>query len=247
MEHLALLLIAALVVGAAKGGLASAGALAVPFLSIWMDPLVAAGLLLPVYIVSDVVGVWLYRHEFSKKNVLLLSVTGIVGVGLATLLVPYVTVAAAQLATGSIGLFYCAQSLRKRLLKKVDAVPFNVRRGVFWGVLTGITSFISHIGAPPFQSFVLPQRLPKMVYAGTNTIVFSIINLAKLPTYASVGMLAGFDWTLVIWMAAVASVGAVLGRRLAQVLPTEVYRVIIEALLFVLSVYLVATSISRIV
>ncbi len=50
----------------------SAAALAVPILSLWMDPLMAAGVLLPIFLVSDVVGVWLYRREFSARNVALL-------------------------------------------------------------------------------------------------------------------------------------------------------------------------------
>ena len=80
MDHIGLLLLASLIIGASKGGLASAGALAVPILSLWMDPLVAAGLLLPIFIVSDVVGVWLYRHEFSAQNVLLLIPAGLFGI-----------------------------------------------------------------------------------------------------------------------------------------------------------------------
>ena len=45
LDYLALFLLAALIIGASKGGLASAGAIAVPLLSIWMDPLYAAGIL----------------------------------------------------------------------------------------------------------------------------------------------------------------------------------------------------------
>jgi len=52
--------------------------------------------------------------------------------------------------------------------------------GLFWGTLSGFTSFISHAGAPPYQVYVLPQQLPKTVFAGTATLVFAAINLAKV-------------------------------------------------------------------
>ncbi len=65
--------------------------------------------------------------------------------------------------------------------------PADVPRGLFWGSITGFTSFVSHAGAPPYQMYVLPQRLEKMVYAGTSTIVFAIINLLKLPPYWFLG------------------------------------------------------------
>ncbi|MCB9958283.1 MAG: sulfite exporter TauE/SafE family protein [Rhodospirillaceae bacterium] len=243
MDHLWLFLLAALIVGASKGGLASAGTLAVPLLSIWMDPLMAAGTLLPIYIVSDGVGVWLYRHEYSRRNVLCLIPAGLVGVILAALLAPYLSVALATLVTGVIGLAYCLQAVVRRLRKTVKAEPFDARKGAVWGVLVGMTSFVSHTGAPPFQAFVLPQRLPKMQYAGTNTIVFAAVNLFKLPAYSTVGLLDAFEWRSFLAMAAVATVGAVLGRKLAQALPDRVYLGLIQAILFVLSVYLVAVSI----
>jgi uncharacterized membrane protein YfcA len=49
--------------------------------------------------------------------------------------------------------------------------------------LSGFTSFISHAGAPPFQVYLLPQQLPKLVFAGTSTLFFAVINLAKLGPY----------------------------------------------------------------
>lgn len=247
MEHIFLLLLASLIVGASKGGLASAGALSVPILSIWMDPLVAAGLLLPIYIVSDVVGVWLYRREYSSKNVLLLIPAGLVGVIIASLLAPYVSAAIAALATGMIGIVYCAQALRKRLRGHDAVKPFQPVRGAIWGTITGITSFISHTGSPPFQSFVLPQKLPKMQYAGTNTLVFAAINLFKLPAYLSVGLMSNFHWPTVLAMAAVASAGAVLGRRISQWLPHNAYFLVIQILLFTVSVYLVGKAVSQMI
>jgi len=247
MDQIGLLLLASLIIGASKGGLASAGALAVPLLSLWMDPLVAAGLLLPIFIVSDVVGVWLYRREFSAQNVLLLIPAGLAGVILASLLAPFLSPTYATLATGLIGLFYCAQELRKKLLGQIAVVPFQPVKGVIWGTLTGITSFISHNGAPPFQSFVLPQKLPKMQYAGTNTLVFAAINLFKLPGYAAAGILTDFHGPTLIAMVVVASAGAILGRRLAQWLPDDIYLIVIQTLLFVISTYLVGKALYQMI
>ena len=247
MEFLGLFLLAALIVGASKGGLASAGALAVPILSIWMDPLTAAGALLPIFLISDVVGVWLYRREYSAKNVLLLIPAGLVGVILATFLVPYISRTIAELATGLVGLFYCGHAFGKRLRGRTGLVPFDPVRGAFWGTLTGITSFISHTGAPPFQSFVLPQKLPKMQHAGTNTLVFAAINLFKLPAYSAVGLFAKVHVPTILAMALVASVGAVLGRKLVQWLPESVFMLVVQTLLFVVSAYLVGKASSQMI
>lgn len=242
MEHFWILAVASLVVGASKGGLATAAALAVPFLSVWMDPLAAAGILLPIFLVSDCVGIWLYRREFSTKNVVLLIVSGFVGVIIAMLIAADVSTPVATFLTGLIGLYVCLQAFVKALRRQNEAAPFDAPRGFFWGVVTGITSFVSHTGAPPFQSFVLPQRLPKLQYAGTNTFVFAAINLFKLPAYVSVGLMDGFEWRLFAVLALIATAGAVLGRVLAQWLSEDVYRRVIYALLFILSVYLIVTA-----
>lgn len=244
MDHLLLLSLAALIVGASKGGLASAGALAVPLLTIWMDPLIAAGFLLPIFIVSDAVGVWLFRREFSRQNVMLLIPAGLLGVVLAALMAPWLSVTITTLLTGLIGLVFCLQQFVKHLKRDVRAVPFDPWRGTFWGAISGITSFISHTGAPPFQAFVMPQRLPKMHYAGTITIVFAVINLAKLPAYASVGLMDGLDWRVLGIMSVIAALGAVLGRWISQRLPDAVYMAVIQIILFVLSVYLVWKSLA---
>jgi uncharacterized membrane protein YfcA len=54
---------------------------------------------------------------------------------------------------------------------------------MLWGSLSGFTSFISHAGGPPFQVYLLPQKLPKLVFAGTSTLFFAVINLVKLGPY----------------------------------------------------------------
>jgi uncharacterized protein len=242
LDHFLLYALAALIVGASKGGLASAGALAIPLLSIWMDPLVAAGVLLPIFIASDVLGVWLYRREFSTPNLKVLIPAGAAGVLLAALLAPYLSAALATLLTGLIGLSYCIQVVVRQMRGRTGRVAFDVRKGVFWGMLTGMTSFISHSGAPPFQAFVLPQGLPKMHYAGTVTIVFAAINLCKLPAYEAVGLMDRFEWRGFAGMAAFALAGVVVGRKLTQWLPDRIYIGLIQALLFVLSVYLVVVG-----
>jgi hypothetical protein len=66
-------------VGLSKGGLPSTGMLAVPILSLSISPIHATTLLLPIYIISDAVGVWLYRKNFSAFNVKILTQGGLLG------------------------------------------------------------------------------------------------------------------------------------------------------------------------
>ena len=73
-QYLVVASCAAVLIGMSKGGLPLVGMMSVPLLSLVMSPLKAVVLLLPVYIISDVVGVWLYRRNFSVVNLKILVI-----------------------------------------------------------------------------------------------------------------------------------------------------------------------------
>ncbi|TPW27479.1 sulfite exporter TauE/SafE family protein [Martelella alba] len=236
-----LLLAAALIVGMSKGGLASAAAISVPFLALYMNPVKAAAILLPVYIVTDWIGVYLYRKSFSKRNVLILTPSILLGVAIATLITPYTPEWALLIFTGLIGVWYCARAwLKRKQLEKHDA---RILPGVFWGTLTGIASFITHSSAPPSQAYLLPQRLPKLEFAGTVAISFAIGNLVKLPAYYAIGQLDGLNWWLIAGLAATGIIGTFFGRALTKILPETVYMRVIQTMLLILSVILLARGV----
>ncbi|KAA5604263.1 sulfite exporter TauE/SafE family protein [Roseospira marina] len=238
MTDTLLLLIAALIVGLSKGGLASAAAIAVPMLALFMNPVKAAATLLPVYIVTDWIGVWLYRKSYSARNLKILIPSMLFGVAIATVITPYTSEAVLLLITGGIGLWYCANVwLRRTPSEKTEA---RVLPGLFWGSLTGVTSFITHSGAPPSQAFLLPQRLPKLEFAGTVAIAFAVGNLVKLPAYYVIGQLNGLNWGLIAGLAATGIGGTVFGRWLTGKLSEALYMRTIQIMLFILSCLLLA-------
>lgn len=219
-----------------KGGLASAAALAVPMLALFMNPIQAAAILLPVFLVTDWVAVWLYRRDYSGRNLAILVPAILIGIALATFITPWTPESGLLFATGLIGLWYCGRSW----FGSVAAQPAEARvgPGLFWGVLTGITSFITHSGSPPAQAYLLPQRLPKLQFAGTMAIAFTVSNLAKIPGYSALGLFEALDWTLTAMLAAAGICGTVAGRWIVGRLHDDHYVRVIEGLLLVLSLIL---------
>ena len=61
--------VAAALVGASKGGLPVVGMLGVPVLALTISPVAAAGLLLPVFVLSDMFGLYVYRRAFRPARV----------------------------------------------------------------------------------------------------------------------------------------------------------------------------------
>ena len=74
--------LATFVVGASKGGLPGVGILGVPILSQVISPVVAAGLLLPLYVISDWYGLWLYRKNYDSWNIKLMTLSACIGIGI---------------------------------------------------------------------------------------------------------------------------------------------------------------------
>lgn len=244
MDPFFLLLFAALLVGTAKGGLSTVGSLAVPLTALAMNPITAATMLLPVFIVTDWVAVYLFRRSYSRPNLLILVPSMLLGIAMATLMVSFAPEAILLILTGMIGLWYCLRSwwrswsrIKGRRAAPVSTQP-AVFPGVIWGTLAGIASYLTHSAGPPTQAYLLPQNLPKLQYAGTIAICFAIINLSKLPGYALAGQFQGLDWTLIPWLIAFGILGTGLGRWLTGLLPQAIYVRVIEGLLLVLSVIL---------
>ena len=173
---------AAILVGLSKGGLPVVGMLGVPLLSLVISPVESAALLLPIYVITDMFGLYAYRHKFDRKNLMILIPAGIFGIFIGWATSSIVPEAAVTLLVGLIGIVFCLNNFFRRN-HEMQAKPPKLGAGLFWGMVSGFTSFVSHSGAPPYQVFVLPQRLEKMVYAGTTTIMFAAINAVKLIPY----------------------------------------------------------------
>jgi uncharacterized membrane protein YfcA len=229
----AMALIAAVLVGASKGGLPVVGMLGVPVLALATSPVHAAGLLLPIFVVTDLFGLWAYRREFDRRNLMILVPATTVGIAIGWATASIVPETLVTLIVGLIGLSFCLQYW---LLGRHATTPHpaDIPRGVFWGTVSGFTSYVSHAGAPPYQMYVLPQRLDKMIYAGTTTILFAVVNAVKLVPYWALGQLSLANLKTVAALFPFAIAATFIGVRLTRIMPQDLfYRLVIGALFLV--------------
>lgn len=229
---------AALLVGLSKGGLSMLGAVAVPLLALVISPVTAAALLLPIFVVSDLFGLWSYRREFDARNLKILIASGVVGIGIGWATASIVTERWVGLIVGLIGVAFCLNVWRQRHVA-FKPKPADLPRGVFWGTLTGFSSFVSHSGGPPYQVYVLPQQLPKTVYAGTTTILFAVINAVKLVPYWALGQFTTTNLRAAVWLMPVAIAGTFAGVRLVRIVPQKTYFAFVQIVLFIVSLKLI--------
>lgn len=180
--------VAVTLVGLAKGGFSGLGALATPILALVISPVAAAAILLPILIVQDAVSVWSFRHSWDKWIVGWMLPGTLAGVALgwafAEILPASAVMAALGLITFGFGLWRLWIERGGRIVAASNSPGWV---GTLFGVATGFTSQMAHAGGPPFQMWVTPRRLPHLRYVGTNSILFAIINWAKVPAYAALG------------------------------------------------------------
>ena len=214
--------LAACLVGLSKGGLPGIGVLGVPVLTLFLPPLTAAGLLLPVLVVSDMFGLYAYRHAFDKRVLAILIPATTIGVvlGWAT-----AAIVPDQMVTALVGLVGVAYSLNLLLRRDTGGAArrATVGAGMFWGTVTGFTSFVSHAGGPPFQVYTMPLRLGKLSYAGTATILFAYVNAIKLIPYYALGQLDVANLRIAAFMLLPAALSVLVGAKLVRILPEALF------------------------
>ena len=231
--------VAAFLLGMSKGGLPTVAMLTVPLMALYMDPAMAAGLLLPLYMIADVYAVWLFRRAWSPRNIAILAPAAAVGILFGFLSVSVVPGDAVKLLLAVIGLGYLANTWGGRLRKVArPARQADLGRGLVWGALAGFTSYISHAGGPPYQAYVLPQKLDKMVYLGTTAILFIAINAMKLPPYILAGQVDLDSFLRSLRLVPVLLLGAFLGSRVSRWLPERVFYGFVEVGLLLVSLKL---------
>ncbi|WP_199559503.1 sulfite exporter TauE/SafE family protein [Paracoccus sediminilitoris] len=233
-----LAVLAAIAVGLSKGGLAMVGIISVPLMSLVMSPVQAAGLLLPVYVISDLGGLVAFRRDFDR-GVLLRALPGaLAGIGVGWATASIVPVWGVTLIVGLIGLGFALNALIRPPLDDAARRP-TLTAGSLWGGLAGYTSFVSHSGAPLWQVYAQPLRLTPLIYAGTTTWFFAIGNWVKLIPYAALGQLSAANLATAAALTPVSLASVWVGLRLVRIIPPLLFYRLITWGLLVISVRLV--------
>lgn len=235
--------IASVLTGISKGGVPIVGSLTVPILSLVISPVAAAGLLLPVYVVSDWFGLYAYRRAFDKRVLLIASLSMTLGVGLGWATAHMIP---ENWVTVMVGIISVTFALNQLLRRAVLVAPRRAEwgTGLFWCTIAGFTSFVSHNGGPPYQVWTLPLGLKKAVFAGTSTIAFTYINAIKLVPYYFLGQINLDSLEIALKLAPVAAVAVFAGVWVVKRLPERLFFQIVTWALLLIGLELIWKGLS---
>lgn len=236
---------AMILLGLSKGGFSGLGIASTPLLALYLPPLEAAALILPLLIIQDMISVYVYRRDWDAWNLKVMLPGAIAGMALAWLLASHLSDALVRIIIGGIGLAFVANTWLRG--NKIDPHPATTVSGVFWGAVSGFTSFMTQGGGPPFQVHVLPQRLPKMTLVGTTTIFFTVVNLLKIGPYFALAQFTAKNFATSMLLVPVAVAGNFAGIWLVRKTPTDLFYNIAYVLLFIISLLLLWQGIKAVI
>lgn len=191
---MAVAIAAVILVGLSKGGLGGAmGFVGVPLMALVMSPVQAAAILLPIMVLMDIVSLWTWRGNYHLPTLKAMLPGAMLGIGLGWLTAAMVTVSMIRLIVGVVAIAFVGRWIYQKFrhgsaqIAKPDAIA-----AAFWGTVSGFTSFVAHVGGPPFQMYTLPLRLEQRIFTGTSVVFFAVTNAVKLVPYFALGQ---FDAT----------------------------------------------------
>ena len=213
---------AVLLMGISKSGFgAGFGSLAVPLMALSVPVPQAAAIFMPILFAMDVMGLAAFRRHFDWKLVKFLVPLGLIGTVVGTLSFRLLD---AKTVAGIVGVFTLL-FLAQRLLfpPKPDSPHPPKWAGVLLTITSGFTRFESHAGGPPVNAYVIPMRLPPLVFSATMAAFFFTVNLSKWIPYAWLGLLDTRNMATSFALLPLAPVGVWIGVRIAHRIPQHVF------------------------
>ncbi|MBX3653058.1 MAG: sulfite exporter TauE/SafE family protein [Ramlibacter sp.] len=206
---------AVLLLGISKSGFgAGFGSLAVPLMAMAVTVPQAAAILMPVLLVMDLLGLHAFRKHFDWKLIRFLVPFGLLGTVIGTLLFKLLD---AHTVAGIVGVFTLLFLAQRLLFPPRPDSPSPPRwLGAILTTTAGFTSFVAHAGGPPVNAYVIPMRLPPLVFTATMAVLFFVINLSKWVPYAWLGLLDLRNLATSLVLLPLAPVGVFIGVRIAH-------------------------------
>jgi uncharacterized protein len=236
-SSLALILVVALFIGMAKTGVHGAGMMSVPILANVFGGQVSSGVMLPILVLADVLGVWYYHRHASWMHLKILFPWAAIGVVLGTItgssindnifkIIMAITIVASVV-------------IMVWLERHTEEVPHKKWFGVATGVAGGFTSMVGNLANSVMAVYLLSIRLPKNSFIGTTAWFFLVVNWFKVPFHVFVWHTITMDTVLLslVFLPAIIA-GAFLGIVIVRKLSEKIYRWFIIAMTLVAAVFM---------
>ncbi len=222
-----LLVTSALIIGVSKTSVGGIAVLAVAAFATVMPAKESTAAVLLLLIMGDIVAVARYRRvgDWSLLRRLLPSV--LPGVAVGALFLHAVDDDTLRLALGIILTVMVALQLVLRV-RRGAITDRRVRTphpaiSVAAGGAAGFTTMTANAAGPVMTLYLLAARVDKHAFVGTNAVFFLLVNLAKTPFSAGLGLFPATTLTLTLLLAPFVLAGTWIGTRIVGRVSQETF------------------------
>ena len=232
----ALLALGALIAGLGKTAVPGSSTVSVVLLASVLPARTSTAAMLLLFIVGDVFALITYRRHAHWPTLLRLAPAVIAGLLLGFAFLAWSSDAIVRRTIAIILLATIAITLWRRSRPDPDAAGRIAAAG--YGTLAGFTTMVANSGGPVMSMYFLATRTPIKVFLGTSAWFFAIVNLAKVPFLAGIGLITPEVLLTDLVLAPGVVVGALLGIRLAKRMRQQVFDRLVIALTIAGALYL---------
>jgi uncharacterized protein len=204
----------------AKTGVYGIGMVTVPMLAAVFGGKVSSGIMLPILVIADVMGVWYYHRHASWDHLKILFPWAAGGVVLGTVIGDSINDNTFRLIMAVVVVISVAIMIWMER-DRSENIPTNFWFGSFIGVAGGFTSMVGNLAGSVMALYFLSMRLPKNAFIGTAAWFFLVVNWFKVPFHVFVWHTISLD---ILWLCLCATpiiilggyLGVVITRRLSE-------------------------------
>jgi len=235
--QLAYIALAAFLVGFTKTSVGGVGILAVLLMALAIPGKASPGVLLPMLIAADIMAVYYFRRACQWPILIRLLPHVAVGLGLGYLILRLAPDFNFEKIIGATILVMLAldlglsQSARHHIRGRVMTA--------LTGAVAGAASMVANAAGPVFGIYLLQMGLNKAQFVGTRSWFFLVINVAKLPLAANLGLVTTQSLTLNLIYLPVILIGAVLGYRFLGYINVSLFKTLIRIAALVAAIRLI--------
>lgn len=226
-----------LLVGLAKGGIASLVLLTTPLFTLVMPVDQAVATTLPLLMIGDVFALAAYWRRWDNALLRITLPPGVVGAVVGTYWLTQLPDEVLRTTLGVLTLVYVGYRLLATRLEVLAYDPPPLAGGAA-GLGAGLASALANAGVPPLAAYILLKRPTPTQFVGTVTLYFTVLNIVKLPLYVRSGVLQWAAFAPVIWTVPLIPLGVWAGKRFVDWVRPDVFDAVILAALALTGVLL---------
>lgn len=225
-------LFVALIIGFSKTGMPSFGMFGVAVMALVFPAKASVGILLPILLTGDVFAITYYRRRVVWKHLWGLFPWVAIGLAGGYFVLEWSNNRGLEILIGSIVLALIVLHI---VITRLNVALEEKISHSFWfsaaiGMMAGFTTMIGNAAGGIMTIYLLSKKLDKNEFIGTGAWFYFLVNLAKLPLYATLGMVTWHTLTFNLWMVPAVIVGVFIGIQVLKKIPQKWFQWIILVL-----------------